>query len=335
MRFAQRGTQVKLWSPSNFDFSYSYTEFDQTNPLILLNNTKKYRLGIGYTYTTASKFKEPFKNLIKNKSEWLAPVKDFNFNYIPSLVSVRYDINRQYGMYVPRIVNTYDSKVEKVDTTYDKYFTFDRYYNLRWDFTRSFNLDFSAIAYARVDEPYGRLDTKAKKDTVRENFFDAGRNTLYQQHATFSYNIPFAKLPATDWITGRYNYTTTYNWIGASLLATSLGNTIENSQQNSLTGEFDLTRLYSKSKFLNTVSQVEDEANDAGASPNDSIQPPKPRAEVIKDSSGNKLKGFEKRHALQKWRQQKRDYRKQERKNKANHRPGHSRKSCRAINNNG
>jgi hypothetical protein len=48
----------------------------------------------------------------------------------------------------------------------------------------------------------------------------------------------------------------------------------------------------------------------------DSIQPPKPRAAVIKDSSGNKLKGFEKRHALQKWRQQKRDYRKQERKNK-------------------
>lgn len=317
VRFAQRETEPKLWSISNFDFSYSFTEFDQTNPIILLNNVKKHRFGIGYTYTTASKFKEPFKNMIKNKSVWLTPVKDFNFNYIPSLLSARYDINRQYGMFVPRIVNTFDSKVEKVDTTYDKYFTFDRYYNLRWDFTRSLNLDFSATAFARVDEPYGQLNTKEKKDSVRQNLLHAGRNTMYQQRATLSYNIPFSKLPATDWITGRYSYSTTYNWIGASLLITNLGNTIENSQQNSFTGEFDFTRLYAKSKFLNKISQVEDEnAAENADNFNDSIQPPKKKSEVIKDSLGNKLKGFEKRNALQKWRQQKRDYRKQQRKNK-------------------
>jgi len=151
---------------------------------------------------------------------------------------------------VPRIVNTYDNKVEKVDTTYDKYFTFDRYYNLRWDFTRSLNLDFSAVNFARVDEPYGELNTKAKRDTVSHNFWDGGRNTLYQQKATLSYNFPLAKLPLTDWITTRYSYTTTYNWIGASLLALNLGNTIENSQQNSITAELDFTRLYNKSKFL-------------------------------------------------------------------------------------
>ncbi|MEO8710778.1 MAG: cell surface protein SprA [Parafilimonas sp.] len=319
VRFGQAGSTPRLWSISNFDFSYSYTEFDQTNPLILNNNIKKYHGGFGYTYNTSSKFKEPFKNLIKNKSPWLTPVKDINFNLVPSLLSFRADINRQYGIFVPRIVNTYDSKVEKVDTTYDKFFTFDRYYNLRWDFTRSFNLDFSATAFASVDEPFGQLNTKLKKDTVRENFFHAGRNTLYQQHATLSYNIPLAKLPLTDWITARYSYTTTYNWIGASLLATNLGNTIENSQQNSLTGEFDFTRLYSKSKFLNSLSQTDDDRNNNDSdntNETDSIKPPKPRAEVIKDTSGNKLKGFEKRHALQKWRQQKRDYRKQQRKNK-------------------
>ncbi len=316
VHFAQTGSKTHLWSISNFDVSYSYTEFEQTNPLILENDIKKYHAGLGYTYNASSKFKEPFKDLIKNKSPWLTPIKDINFNYIPSLLSFRADINRQYGIFVPRIVNTYDSKVEQVDTTYDKYFTFDRYYNLRWDFTRSLNLDFSATAFARVDEPYGQLDTKLKKDTVRENFFHAGRNTVYQQRATLSYNIPLVKFPLTDWITARYSYSTNYNWIGASLLATSLGNTIENSQQNSLTGEMDFTRLYAKSKFLNKVSQVEDQGDNAAANPSDSIQPPKPRAEVIKDSTGANLKGFEKRHALQKWRQQKRDYRKQQRKNK-------------------
>jgi cell surface protein SprA len=79
----------------------------------LLNNIKKYHGGMGYTYNATSKFKEPFKNLIKNKSAWLTPIKDINFNYIPSLISFRADVNRQYGVFVPRIVNTFDSKVEK------------------------------------------------------------------------------------------------------------------------------------------------------------------------------------------------------------------------------
>jgi cell surface protein SprA len=320
VRFGQNGSKPRLWSISNFDFSYSYTEFDETNPLILFNNVKKYRGGFGYTYNASSKFKEPFKNLIKNKSAWLAPIKDINYNFIPSLISFRTDINRQYGIFVPRIVNTYDSKVEQVDTTYDKFFTFDRYYDLRWDLTRSLNLDFSATAFATVDEPYGQLNTKEKKDSVRQNFFHAGRNTLYQQHGTLSYNIPLAKIPALDWITARYSYMTSYNWIGASLLAVNLGNTIENTQQNNLTGEFDFTHLYSKSKFLNAVNQAssgeENQNGNTNANPNSTIQPPKPKSQVIRDSAGNKLKGFEKRHALQKWRQQKRDYRKQQRQNK-------------------
>ena len=98
VRFGQSSAKPHLWSISNFDFSYSYTEFDQTNPLILNNNIKKYHGGFGYTYNQSSKFKEPFKNLIKNKSVWLTPIKDINFNYMPSLISFRADINRQYGI---------------------------------------------------------------------------------------------------------------------------------------------------------------------------------------------------------------------------------------------
>ncbi len=316
VRIGQPGAKPKLWSISNFDFSYSFTRFQQTNPLVLLNDVKKYRGGFGYTYNNPSKFITPFKNWIKNQSVWLTPIKDININPMPSLISFRTDINRQFGRYVPRIVNTYDSKVEQVDTTYDKYFTVDRYYNLRWDLTKSLNLDFSATNFARVDEPYGDLNTQLKKDTVRNNFFDGGRNTLYQQHAGVTYNFPLAKLPLTDWISAHYSYLTTYNWIGASLLAGNLGNTIENSQQNTIGGEFDFTRLYSKSKFLTKISTAT--AGDDvvppedGVTTNDSIQPPPPRDSVVKD-----LKGFRKRQALQKWRKQKRDYRIAQRKGKS------------------
>ncbi len=320
VRFAQTGKKIRLWSLSNFDFSYSYTRFEQSNSLITQNTVVKQMAGFGYTYNGTAKYIEPFKNAIHNKSAWFSAIRDLNINPVPSLIGYRVDINKQFGMFTPRIINSFDNKVESVDTTYDKYFTFDRYYNFRWDLTHSLNLDFNATNFARVDEPFGQENTPAKKDTVWKNFLKGGRNTLYQQQATLSYNFPFSKLPLTDWITAHYNYTTTYNWIGASLLAVELGNTIENSQQNNLNTQLDFTRLYSKSKFLtavNTPPETDDEntitLKDQNGS--DSVITIPARADVVKD-----LKGHAKKLALRKWRQQKRDARIAARKNKT---PGH------------
>lgn len=321
------GTKTKLWSISNFDISYSFIKFEHTNPLITRNDVIKHRGGLGYTFNNPQpKYLEPFKKVIKSKSPWYALIRDLNLNPQPSLLSFRADINRQFGEFVPRIVNTYDNKVERVDTTYDKYFTFDRYYNLRWDLTRSLNIDFSAVDNARIDEPQGRIDTKAKKDTIVRNFFKGGRNTLYQQRAIASYTFPLSKFPLTDWINARYSYTTTYNWIGASRLAINLGNTIENSQENNLNGEFDFTRLYSKSRWLRSLDQAPSQGNNqdqnkgrnkkgqTGPNQNpatDSTKTNQPastlptKEEVIKGLSGK-----EKRIALRKWRKQRREERK-------------------------
>jgi cell surface protein SprA len=308
VKFAKAPRRPKLWSLSNFDFSYSYTEIAQSNPQIIENNIKKYQGGFGYTFNGTEKYLQPFKKAIRNKSHWFDLVRDFNLNLTPSLIGFRTVINRQFGIYVPRIVNTYNNTVTQTDTTYDKFFTWDRYYNLRWDLTHSVNFDFSATNSSRIDEPAGLINTTAKKDTVLSNFEKGGRNTLYQQQATFSYNAPLSKLPITDWITARYNYTTSYNWIGASLLAVSFGNTLENSQQNGLNGEFDFARLYNKSKLL---SQANSPTPSKASAPNgaDSLGAIPPRDSVIKG-----LSGFAKRNALRKWRLRKRNAREAERK---------------------
>jgi cell surface protein SprA len=315
--------KVKLWSISNLDVSYSFIKYEQSSPLITKNDVIKHRGGLGYTYNNQPAYLEPFKKLIKSKSPWYGLARDFNINPKPSLLSFRADINRQFGQFVPRIVNTFDNKVERVDTTYDKFFTFDRYYNMRWDLTRSFNVDYSAVNNARIDEPEGSINTKVKKDTVRRNLFKGGRNTLYQQRTIASYTLPLAKLPFTDWITSRYSYTTTYNWIGASRLALDIGNTIENSQENNINGEFDFTRLYAKSRFLRALDDVPDSTNKSGRNKreavSDSSANAKPesslpaRAEVIKG-----LTGKAKRTALRKWRKQRRDEKKAARLLKAN-----------------
>lgn len=299
--------KTRFWSLSNFDVSYSYTKFEQTNPLILKNDVTKHRGGLGYTYNSSPKYIEPLKK-IKSKTPWLSLIRDINLNLNPSLLSFRADVNRQFGEFVPRIVS--DGKIERVDTTYDKYFTFDRFYNLRWDLTRSLNIDFSATNNARVDEPYGRLNTKAKKDTVRENFFNGGRNTLYTQRAVASYTLPLGKLPLTDWISARYSYTTTYNWIGASRLAIDLGNTIENSQDNSINGEFDFTRLYQKSRFLRALDMPSqprikgDTSSGRGNKKPDVGLPELPsKSDALKGLTGKARKD-----ALARWRQQRRAY---------------------------
>ncbi|MDE3252198.1 MAG: cell surface protein SprA, partial [Bacteroidota bacterium] len=324
VHFMSASNKPGLFRLSNFDFSYAYSQITQSSPVILQNTVTKQRGGFGYTYLNPTKYVEPFKKLIRTQTPWLALLRDFNFNFKPSFLSFRADINRQFGQFIPRVVNTIDSKVERVDTTYDKYFTFDRYYGLRWDLSRSLNLDFNATNNARIDEPYGLLDTKAKKDTVRRNFFKGGRNTLYQQKAILGYSLPLNKFPMTDWINARYTYATSYNWIGASRLALNLGNTIENSQENNLTAQFNFASLYAKSKWLRAIDNVPPPKPKNAPKPLPGVKDPKKnetalgkeiptKAEVVKG-----LKGKKRREALKKWRKQKRDERIAARLQKAN-----------------
>jgi cell surface protein SprA len=246
---------LRIYDVSNFDVSYSYTKTERRSPLIESDVIEKHYAGLGYNYAPQPKFIEPFKKLIKYRSPWWNIIKDFNFNYRPSLLSFRADVNRQFGAVRAREVTIPGVAPSpfKIPETYDKYFVFDRVYNMRWDVTRSINIDFSATNNARIDEPMGRINTKEKKDSIRQNLFKGGRNVIYRQTANASYNLPLAKIPALDWTTARINYATTYNWIGASRLAVNLGNTIENSQTRVATAQLDFTRLYQKSKFLRSL----------------------------------------------------------------------------------
>ncbi len=240
----------KVYDISNFDVSYSYLKIKIHTPLIEYNEITRHRYGLGYNFSPQPKYIEPLKKIkffTKRKTHWFDLIKDFNINLVPSQLSFRADVNRQFGAIRPRSIGT--SKY-KIPETYDKYYIFQRNYILRWNLTRSLNFDFTAINNSRIDEPEGRLDTKAKKDTVLRNLLKGGRNTTYTHAANFTYTLPTAKFPLLDWTTVNLRYQATYNWIGASRLAVELGNIIENGQQSEATAQFDFTRLYQKSKWL-------------------------------------------------------------------------------------
>lgn len=284
-----KSRKPKPWDIENLDLSYSYTKTDAHNPLIEYNNVTKQRAGLGYNFATQPKFIAPFKKIFKkSKTHWFDLIKDFNFNPVPSQVSFRADIFRQFGVTKPRSVGG-DKYV--IPETYDKYFTFDRNYILRWDLTHSLNIDYTALNNSRIDEPYGRLDTKAKRDTVRRNFFAGGRNTNFTQTINFSYNVPLNKFPLTDWTTLRLGYTTNYQWIGASLLAVNLGNFLENGQQEQANLQLDFTRLYSKSKWLKAIDQAKQPIKNEKKPPRDSsgIKKIPPKTQVSQPKNPNPL----------------------------------------------
>ncbi len=312
----KQGKKNMPWSLSNFDLTYNFVRQFASSPIITEDEVKRYRGVLGYAYSSQPKYLEPFKKLIKNRSPWLTFIKDINFNPMPSALAFRMDINRQFGRYVPRIVNTFDNKVERVDTTYDKFFNFDRFYSFRWDLTRSFNVDFTAVNRARVDEPSGELNTPSLRDSMWNNFYTGGRNVDYNQKVVLTYTLPTQKFPFLDWTQMRASYTGNYTWMASSLLMQALnqGNFLENGNDRTVNGEFDFSRLYRKSKWL---AALENEPAPKAALDTASAKMTKLKKQIDKIKADslkkeiNKLPPKERKLARKKARLEKRNERKQ------------------------
>ena len=304
-----------LLSISNFDLSYSYSQLLQTSPVIDQNKMTKQRGAIGYTFNNQVKSFEPFKKLIKSNWPWLTWIKDINFSPAPSMISYRTVLDRQYGEYTPRIINSSDRTIDKVETTYDKYFTKSQLFNMRWPFTRSINMDFSANMNSRIDEPDGPNSTLSSTELLARivPVLNSGRNTLYNQKASVRYDLPTSKFPLTNWILAGVNAASSYNWIGASRLAVQLGNTIENSLAYQATAQFNFTALYKKSKYLNAA--ISEETNTT----KQNITNPLATKLLMSKSEALAGKiGKERDSTLKKWREAKRQERIAQRVLKAN-----------------
>jgi cell surface protein SprA len=238
--------QPRVYDVENFNFTYAFIQTDRRNPIIEKEVITKHRGSIGWNFSPKPLIWQPFKKL-KNNNIHLKPVKEFNLNLKPNSVAFRTDINRQYGSQKIRNISGDDLEIKP---TFDKYFTWDRFWSLKYSITKSINIDFTANNKARIDEPAGALDTKEKKDTVRRNFWKFGRNVGYDHIFNASYNLPFQLFPSLDWINVRARYGATYSFQATSLALESLGNTIRNGQDYQVTADINFKNLYQKSKYL-------------------------------------------------------------------------------------
>ncbi len=275
---------IHVWDLENFSFTYAYSEATQTNFNLLENTKRNIKGGVAWQYTPTFKGFEPFKKSEKLKSPYLQLVKDFNFNPLPSNVTIRAELDRSFSKIAYRNSNP---DLTNTAPNFQKYFVFNRYYNARWAFTKALTLDYSARVNAMIDEPVGDIDTQAKYDSVVHNLKSFGRMKAFDQNATVNYTVPFEKFPATNWLGTEYRYAVGYSWKAGPLAIGSLnadslnlGNIIQNNREQALNGRIDLTKLYNKVGYLKDINTPKrpltplEKAKQAKAQPDSVRKPP-------------------------------------------------------------
>lgn len=246
---------------ANLALTFSYNKAYARNVNTELDLNKDYRGLISYIYSGLPPIVKPFKDSKSLNSPYLRMLKDFNFYYMPSMLSVTSDITRNYREIKSKNL---DSPGLLIEPTVDKDFTWRREYAFKFNLTENLLVNFRAEAQARIDEPEGIVDKQRNperyeqwKDTVWNNILDGGRPVNYNHNFSVEYKLPIDKLPFLDWTSTRASYGAIYDWQAGALTADSvnLGNVIRNSNALQVNTDLMLTTLYNKSKFLRDMSR--------------------------------------------------------------------------------
>jgi cell surface protein SprA len=246
------------WDIANFSASYSYTETEYRDPIIESNEEQNQSAALDYTYSRRGGYIEPFKGI---KPKALRLIKEFNFNPLPNSFSFSSIMNRRFETTSYRFAGV----DPRFNTFYNKRFTWDRDYDLQWDFTKSLKFNFNATNSAVIDEPdeteliedFGFDQAQQiRRDSIWENIKNFGRPKNYQHNISVGYTLPLKYMPFLgDWVTAKVQYQAGYNWTAAALNVDSLGNIIQNNQNRTGNVDLNLEKLYDKVPYLRKINK--------------------------------------------------------------------------------
>jgi cell surface protein SprA len=254
------GAKAHLWDVENLAFNFSHAELRNTSIRTAEYSERFTRVGLLYNYQNQSPALEPFKNVVLFNSPNLKFLKEFNINPLPTSITVSGDVDRRF---VKTQLRSADLTTLGIQPLYEKSFTFNRAYNIRWGLSRNLNLDYNAQAFSIIDEPLGEINSElvdrnrgvTRRDSVLTNLLRLGRMKNYVQQVGLQYRLPFDKFPMTEWMQGDVSYRGGYQWTaGAVGIADSLGNNMQNNNSLQLNGQADFRRLYDKSEFLRRIN---------------------------------------------------------------------------------
>lgn len=258
----------RVYDPANFSASYAYTETHELDPETERDVTLQHRGTLSYNFTTTPKPWEPFKNAKGVQKPAWRVIKDFGINYEPSVLAFSTTMNRLYSERQLRdlegSMNLDYHDVNNSLLSSSKDFTWDRQFELKYDFTKNLKFQLRTAFNARIEEtkytPVNREffpdEYENWKDTVLSSLAHFGTPYSYQQVFNASYSVPFSKMPIFDWLTANAQYNATYNWNRGAEVSddVTLGNEISNMANWQIDGQVNFEKLYNKSKYLKDIN---------------------------------------------------------------------------------
>nr|WP_256011282.1 cell surface protein SprA [Pedobacter xinjiangensis] len=246
-------SKSRLWDIENWSVSYAFTKYYHRDYINELALQKTYRGGLAYNFAGQPKTYSPFEKLIKSNT--LALLRDFNFSLLPSSLNFRVDLDRQYSENILRDIGDDQSSIPLgLRTNFNKNFLMNRIYGVTWNLTRSLQMDFNATNYSVIDEPYGRIDGRAR-DSIWSNLKRLGRTTDYNHTLNLNYTVPVNKIPGLRWTSLVARYGTNFNWRTEPLVTLrdpeiDFGNAIQNSRTIQVNPTLNFVSLYNKVGFI-------------------------------------------------------------------------------------
>ncbi|WP_246095370.1 T9SS outer membrane translocon Sov/SprA [Saccharicrinis carchari] len=263
VRLMPKSNQSKIYDVANLSATYSYNITTARNVNTEERVAKDYRGVLAYNFNNRPKVYEPFKKSKALNGEAFKLIKDFNFYLMPTQLSYRNEMLRQYNQEQLRNVNNPNFSIP---ITVRKDFNWNRYFDLRYNLTKQLKFDFKSVTNARIDEPLSVLvvdknlkdDYTVWKDSVMSNIMNGGRVTNYQHNFNASYKVPIDKLPYLDWTNTTVRYSGMYRWQTAPQSTNESiewGNTISNSNNIQGSVQLNLKSLYNRSGYLKGLSR--------------------------------------------------------------------------------
>ncbi|MEN8247361.1 MAG: cell surface protein SprA [Bacteroidota bacterium] len=241
----------RFYNIENLSLSLAYSDKTRSNYNMASYQNLSYSGIVAYNFNPQDKPIEPFKNSDGFKSDWLKIIKEINFNPVLSNISIRGELRRNY---IKTQYRNKDLSTIGVSPNFEKSFTFNRIYGVKWNITKAISLDYNARANALIDEPEGEITTESR-EVILENLKGFGRMKRFDQTFGANIRLPLDKLPITDWTNADFRYSVGYIWnSGALNQIDTLGNKIENKRTISATGKFDLVKLYNKVPYLKKIN---------------------------------------------------------------------------------
>ncbi|MCG2794148.1 MAG: cell surface protein SprA [Weeksellaceae bacterium] len=255
----------KFYDVENLNVTAIYND-DFYRDVYTKRNYKQYLNGyIEYNYTFKPYVLKPFNKMVSDTAKsykYLRWIKEFNFNPVPTRLSFRTILDRNYNELEYRNVDALLSgnAGADFDVIRNRNFFFGWQYSLGFNFTKSLKLEINSETKTLNDQ----VDVNSMNNrSIFTNVFRAGRPVLYNHRAQLNYRLPFEYFPYLDFINAEFSYQFQYNWSARSTATRNvvfqdqvenLGNISQNTNTILATSTIDIPRFFGKFDYFKKIN---------------------------------------------------------------------------------